>query len=209
MTTRLGFSLLALFTLGLGCTGGQTGEVAPDPCDFLPDSSSTTAADYAFADTTALGLSGDDALAGTGGAGSVALSWADGTTTTATWSLRQDTESAPAVAHIDRGAMCGDEYLKVLTWAAFATEDLRLDHENRTELYRSDTGRADLIVSYTIDANPLPEELPSAATGDGCSDCASTLELVVHLTWAADATTPTGTIELLEAGTLLGRAATF
>lgn len=192
----------------VGCTGGQTGEIAADPCDSWPDLSAS-GADYSVEEPTPLGVSGAQALAAAGEAGSVEVTWIDGTRTTATFALAADLESSPTVTVVDRAAMCGDQVLRVLVLGSVATGDGLVDAVQRGALHRADDGRAHLSLGYFVDANPFPTELPGRSTGDGCADCGASYELIFFFDWAPGASAPLGTVELVEAGTLLGEAGTF
>ncbi|XXY47629.1 hypothetical protein WME91_47260 [Sorangium sp. So ce269] len=207
MNVRLACWLLA--GLLMGCTrGGQTGEIGPDPCDFLPVTAGR-AVEHDLTDPTPLGVSGQEALDATGGAGSFDVTWANGMTSAVSWSLAADTESSPVVAYIDRSGDCADEYLKVLVIGHLSSSDGILDHEQRGELYRGDDGAADLRLSFIFDENPFPDVYAGGGSGDSCTGCSGAFELAVESRWEAGESTPRGHVYLIENGTLLGEVGAF
>lgn len=208
MDARLACWLLAGLLMGCTRTGGQTGEVAPAPCDFLPETAAQ-AAEHDLTDPTPLGVSGQEVIDDTGGPGSFDVTWANGTKSAVSWSLVADAESSPVVAHIDRSSECADEYLRIFVLGHLTSTDGLLDHEQRGELYRGDDGVAHLRLSFLFDENPFPDVYAGSGSGDGCAGCGSTFELSVELRWGAGEPTPRGHVYLIEGGTLLGEVGAF
>ncbi|MGK3965101.1 hypothetical protein WMF01_31465 [Sorangium sp. So ce1667] len=207
MNVRLACWLLA--GLLMGCTrGGQTGEIGSDPCDSLPVTAGR-AVEHDLADPTPLGMSGQEALDATGGAGSFDVTWANGMMSAVSWSLVADTESSPVVAYIDRSGECADEYLRVLVLGHLSSADGILDNEQRGELYRGDDGAAHLRLSFIFDENPFPDVYAGRGSGDSCTGCSGTFELAVESRWEAGESTPRGHVYLIENGTLLGEVGAF
>src|SRR5690348_6641326 len=101
MNVRLAYGLIVGLLMGCTSTGGQTGEIASDPCDSLPTISDPAVA-HGLTDSTPLGVSGQEAIDATGKSGSFEVAWANGTKSAVSWSLGADTESSPVVAYIDR-----------------------------------------------------------------------------------------------------------
>ncbi|WP_437736168.1 hypothetical protein [Sorangium sp. So ce1335] len=202
--------LACLLWVGLlaGCAGGQTGEVAADPCDFLPETAGQFV-EHALTDPTPLGVSGQEAIDATGGSGSFDVAWANGTQSAVSWSLVADTESSPVVAYIDRSGQCADAYLKILVLGQLSSADGVLHHEQRGALYRGDDGVANLRLSFFYDENPFPDVHAGSGSGDGCAGCLGAFELSVESRWAAGEATPRGHVYLIENGTLLGEVGTF
>ncbi|WP_437783473.1 hypothetical protein [Sorangium sp. So ce1097] len=208
MKVRFACLLWVGLVIGCGSAGGQTGEVAPDPCDFLPETPGQVA-EHALTDPTPLGVSGQEAIDATGGTGSFDVAWANGTTSAVSWSLVADTESSPVVAYIDRRSACADEYLRVLVLGQLSSADGVLHHEQRGALYRADDGGADLRLSFLFNENPFPDVYAGRMSGDGCAECSGDFELSVELRWEAGASTPRGHVYLIENGTLLGEVGSF
>ncbi|WP_437527509.1 hypothetical protein WME79_42940 [Sorangium sp. So ce726] len=207
MNVRLACWLLA--GLLMGCAGGgQTGEVAADPCDFLPQTTGQ-AVEHALSDPTPLGVSGQQAIDATGGTGSFDVTWANGTASAVSWSLAADTESSPVVAYIDRSSACADAYLQILVLGHLSSSDGMLHHEQRGALYRGDDGAAQLRLSFSFDENPFPDVYAGRGSGDSCAGCGGAFELSVESRWAAGESTPRGHVDLIENGTLLGEVGAF
>ncbi|WP_437877743.1 hypothetical protein [Sorangium sp. So ce513] len=194
--------------IGCGSAGGQTGEVAPDLCDFLPETPGPVV-EHGLTDPTPLGVSGQEAIDATGGTGSFDVAWANGTTSAVSWSLVADTESSPVVAYIDRRSACADEYLQVLVLGQLSSADGVLQHQQRGALYRADDGTADLRLGFLFNENPFPDVYAGRMSGDGCADCVGNFELSVELRWLPGASTPRGRVYLIENGTQLGEVGSF
>ncbi|XXT15653.1 hypothetical protein WME94_35945 [Sorangium sp. So ce429] len=165
--------------------------------------------DTSLGDPTPLGVSGQEAIDATGGAGSFDVTWANGTTSAVSWSLVADTESSPVVAYIDRSGMCTDEYLQILVLRQLSSADGILHHEQRGALYRGDDGAAHLRLSFVFDENPLPDVYAGGGSGDSCTGCTGAFELSVESIWEASESTPRGHVYLIENGTLLGEVGSF
>ncbi|WP_437967152.1 hypothetical protein WMF04_47675 [Sorangium sp. So ce260] len=206
MNVRLACWLLA--GLLMGCAGGQTGEIAADPCDSLPAMAGPFV-EHDLTEPTPLGVSGQEAIDATGGSGSFDVAWANGTKSAVSWSLAADTESAPVVAYIDRGTECADEYLQILVLGRLSSADGILDHEQRGALYRGDDGVAHLRLSFSFDENPFPDVYAGGGSGDSCTGCGGAFELSVESRWGAGESTPRGRVYLSENGTLLGEVGAF
>jgi hypothetical protein len=200
----------ALLGLLMGCTsaGGQTGEIAPDPCDFLPRMSSQ-AVEHDLDDPTPLGVSGKEAIDATGESGTFEVAWANGTKSAVSWSLAADTEGSPVVAYIDRKSECADEYLQVLVLGHLSSADGILDQEQRGALLRGDDGAAHLQLFLYFDENPFPDVYAGGGSGDSCAECSGAYELSVESRWGAGESTPRGHVYLIKNGTLLGEVGTF
>ncbi|WP_438019197.1 hypothetical protein WMF18_09060 [Sorangium sp. So ce315] len=208
MKVRLACLLWVGLLIGCGSAGGQTGEVAADPCDFLPETPGQVV-EHGLTDPTPLGVSGQEAIDATGGTGSFDVAWANGTTSAVSWSLVADTESSPVVGYIDRRSACADEFLRVLVLGQLSSADGVLHHEQRGALYRADDGGADLRLSFFFDENPFPDVYAGRMSGDGCAGCSGDFELSVELRWEAGESTPRGHVDLIENGTLLGEVGSF
>ncbi|HTN86928.1 MAG TPA: hypothetical protein VL242_24690 [Sorangium sp.] len=208
MNVRFACWLLAGLSMGCSPGGGQTGEIAPDPCDSLPVTAGR-AVEHDLTDPTPLGVSGQEALDATGGAGSFDVTWANGMTSAVSWSLVADTESSPVVAYIDRGGECADEYLRILVIGHLSSTDGVLHHEQRGELYRGDDGAAHLRLSFIFDENPFPDVYAGGGSGDSCTGCGGAFDLAVESRWEVGESTPRGHVYLLENGTLLGEVGAF
>jgi len=208
MNVRFACLLLAGLLMGCTSTGGQTGDIASDPCDSLPTTSDQSV-EHALTDPTPLGVSGEEAIDATGGAGSFEVSWANGTKSAVSWSLAADTESSPVVAYIDRSGACADAYLQVLVLGHLSSADGILDQEQRGALYRGEDGAAHLRLSFSFDENPFPDVYAGGGSGDSCTGCSGAYELSVESTWGAGESSPRGQVFLMENGTLLGEVGTF
>ncbi|WP_437757631.1 hypothetical protein [Sorangium sp. So ce1389] len=208
MNARFACWLLAGLLMGCSPGGGQTGEIGSDPCGS-PSQTAGRAVEHDLTDPTPLGVSGQEALAATGGAGSFDVTWANGTMSAVSWSLVADTESSPVVAHIDRSAECADEYLRILVIGHLSSADGILDHEQRGELYRGDDGAAHLRLSFIFDENPFPDVYAGGGSGDSCTGCSGAFDLAVESRWEAGESTPRGHVYLLENGALLGEVGAF
>ncbi|MDC3960507.1 hypothetical protein [Polyangium jinanense] len=209
MNARLACWALVGLLMGCTSTGGQTGEIGADPCDFLPAMAGETRVEHGLTDPTPLGVSGQEAIDATGGSGSFEVAWANGTKSAVTWSLAADTESSPVVQHIDRKSECADEFLQVLVLGQVSSADGILEHEQRGALYRSNDGAADLRLAFSFEENPFPDVYAGGMSGDSCSGCGFPYELVFESRWEAGASNPRGHVYLIETGTLLGEVGTF
>ncbi|MDI1479287.1 hypothetical protein [Polyangium sp. y55x31] len=210
MNARLACWALVGLLMGCTSTGGQTGEIGADPCDSLPAmSGGEPRVEHGLTDPTPLGVSGQEAIDATGGSGTFEVAWANGTKSAVSWSLAADTESSPVVQHIDRTSECADQYLQVLVLGQLSSADGILDHEQRGALYRGDDGAADLRLAFSFDTNPFPDVYPGGMSGDSCSRCSNSFELVVESRWETGASTPRGHVYLTENGSLLGDVGTF
>jgi hypothetical protein len=193
----------------LGCArGGQTGEVASDPCDSTPVTASR-GVEHDLTEPTPLGVSGQEAIDATGGSGSFDVTWANGAMSAVSWSLVADTESSPVVAYIDRSRECADGYLQILVLGHLSSTDGILHHEQRGALYRGDDGVASLRLSFLFDENPFPDVYAGGGSGDSCTGCSGAFELSVESRWEAGESTPQGHVYLIENGTLLGEVGAF
>ncbi|MDI1442587.1 hypothetical protein [Polyangium sp. 6x1] len=209
MNARLACWALAGLLMGCTSIGGQTGEIAADPCDMSPHWWPVgTATEHDLNDVTPFGVSGQQAIDATGGSGTFEVAWANGKKSTVSWSLAADTESSPVVVHLDR-VKCGDEYLGVSVLSNLASADGILQHEQRGDLYRAEDGAADLRLVLYFQTNPFPDVYAGGNSGDNCEACGSSYELQVELHWEAGASTPRGHADLVQAGTLLGEVGTF
>ncbi|WP_437681504.1 hypothetical protein [Sorangium sp. So ce131] len=207
MDGRLACWLLA--GLHMGCAaGGQTGEVASDPCNSPPETAGRVV-EHDLTDPTPLGVSGQEALDATGGAGSFDVTWANGAMSAVSWSLVADVESSPVVAYIGRSGECTDEHLRILVIGHLSSTDGVLRHEQRGALYRGDDGAAQLRLSFFFDENPFPDVYAGGGSGDSCTGCSGAFDLSVESRWEAGESTPRGHVYLLENGTLLGEVGVF
>lgn len=211
MNARLALGLLMGLLVGCSQTGGQTGEIGADPCDFQPGRTGGgwPRADHGLTDPTPMGVSGQEAIDATGGSGSFEVAWANGKKSAVSWSLAADIESSPVVQFIDRKGDCGDALLQVLVLGDFSSADGTLDHEQRGELYRGDDGTSDLRLAFFFNENPFPDVHAGGGSGDSCADCSGNFELSFELRWEAGASAPRGRVDLIENGKLLGEVGTF
>ncbi|MGK4008894.1 hypothetical protein WMF31_40185 [Sorangium sp. So ce1036] len=208
MNVRGACWLLSGLLMGCVSAAGQTGEVAADPCDALPEGAGQLV-EHGLSDPTPLGVSGQEAIDATGGSGSFDVAWANGATSAVSWSLAADTESSPVVAYIDRRSACDDAYLQVLVLGHLSSADGVLGQEQRGALYRGDDGVTHLRLSFLFDENPFPDVYAGGGSGDGCAGCGGDFELSVELRWGAGESTPRGHVDLIENGTLLGEVGAF
>ncbi|WP_437599310.1 hypothetical protein [Sorangium sp. So ce590] len=208
MNVRLACWLLVGLLVGCAHAGGQTGEVAADPCDSFPEVAGQFV-EHGLVDPTPLGVSGQEAIDATGGAGSFDVAWANGTTSAVSWSLAADTESSPVVAYIDRSSACADAYLQILVLGHLSSADGILHHDQRGALHRGDDGATHLRLFFSFDENPFPDVYAGGGSGDSCAGCSGAFELSVESRWEAGESTPRGHVYLSEHGTLLGEVGTF